>query len=112
MNNEVMSRDIIIEVSFVIVLIIILQLPTFETVFSSISNDEIRTIIRQTVANIFKNDDAASAPVDGQIRDTSFDWIYFNNSRPVFKIGNPSTDILSVDYSNNGKFLNATIWIA
>src|SRR5215211_648831 len=45
-----------------------------------------------------------------QIIDDRGDWISLE-TRNFTKSGDRSTDILAVDYSSNGKFLNATIWL-
>jgi hypothetical protein len=45
-----------------------------------------------------------------QIIDDRNDWINLE-TRNFTKIGDRSTDILAVDYSSNGKFLNATLWL-
>jgi hypothetical protein len=45
-----------------------------------------------------------------QIIDDRNDWVNVE-TRNFTKSGDRSTDILAVDYSSNGKFLNATIWL-
>ena len=45
-----------------------------------------------------------------EIKDTSNDWINLKNKKPSFE-GSPLTDINSVDYSSDGKILDAIIWV-
>jgi hypothetical protein len=80
------------------------------------SNDaEIRTIIGQVMKNIFKsNDESSTTPITGQIRDSVQDWLHnpSNITRNITSTtGDLSTDIIAVDYTNNGRFLNATLWL-
>jgi hypothetical protein len=78
------------------------------------NDTQISTIVRQEIKKMFNDDHSDSnAPVNGEIRDPVFDWINMKNGQRVTTSSNVerSTDILSVDYNNNDKFLNSTLWL-
>src|SRR4051794_14197370 len=98
-----------------VVLMLMYETSILKTAFvnglSSSDDTQIKTIIKQELKSIFNNDNVGSnTPIDGEIQDQSFDWINMT-AREFTSQGERSTDILSVDYSNNGKFLNATLWM-
>jgi hypothetical protein len=55
----------------------------------------------------------ASSPSYAQleVRDEPFDWIDMNNNKRLAFNGDPSTDILSVNYHSNGTNLYSTLWL-
>lgn len=89
--------------------ILVLISITCNFVFGSMSstNADISTIVGQVIKNIFKSNDETT-PITGQISDNILDWVHLGN---FSNLGDPSTDIVAVDYTNDGRFLNATLWL-
>ena len=52
---------------------------------------------------------STSFPVQ-EIRDDALDWINMTTKQHT-RNGDPSTDMLSMDYYSDQKFLNATLWL-
>ncbi len=69
--------------------------------------------ILHSLSLIVLDDTFADSPKnrEEEIRDNPFDLINTKTNQQFSKGGEKSTDILSVDYSSNGRFLNATLWL-
>jgi hypothetical protein len=71
---------------------------------------QIRAIIRQELRNMFNSDNKTSNTINGEFQEPLDNWINTFTSEYT-RNGQRDTDIQAVDYSNNGRFLNATLWI-
>ena len=68
----------------------------------------IASLTQNFVVSVF-----ASSPSYAQLeaRDEPFDWIDMNNNQKHAFNGDPSTDILAVNYHSNGTKLYSTLWL-
>jgi hypothetical protein len=78
--------------------------------FNSSSRQEVRDIIREEIRSLFTNNSISSSFPPQSLSDMVNDFIMTNATKQV-NTDYQYIDISSVDYTSNGRFLNATLWM-
>jgi hypothetical protein len=102
---EVSSRYL--RLAYLLLVLTIILLSLYST---NLSKAIFPTAVFGTTNNQNNNADRSPSFPNQEIIDPHVDWIDLEN-RTLTRQGDRSTDIESVDYSSDGKTLNATLWL-
>ena len=94
-----------------IILIVIIVAQYFIQVFALTPSEsqQIRTIVKQELDRFDSNDGTPNTSA-GELSDGTKDWVN-STTKQAEKKGLYSTDIVDVDYLNDGNYLNVTLWL-